>query len=91
MATTVFAIAVTEVLAPGFTDPAGHRLADTLIGAAIAVLIGYVLFPTRGAAEEDPPTAPRRRARREAAAPVKQTARVNRTYLLRTIAVTARE
>lgn len=54
MATTVFAIAVTEVLAPGFTDPAGHRLADTVLGAAIAIVIGYVLFPSRGAAEEEP-------------------------------------
>jgi hypothetical protein len=51
-ATTIFAVALTEVLAPGFTDPAGHRLADTLIGAAIAVVVGYVLFPARGRQEE---------------------------------------
>ncbi|MFN8217775.1 MAG: FUSC family protein [Solirubrobacterales bacterium] len=55
MATTVFAVAVTEVLAPGFTDPAGHRLADTVLGAAIAILIGYVLFPDRAREEEDAP------------------------------------
>jgi hypothetical protein len=55
MATTIFAVAVTEVLAPGFTDPAAHRLADTVLGAAIAVLIGYVLFPARGREEEDLP------------------------------------
>ncbi|MFN8112807.1 MAG: FUSC family protein [Solirubrobacterales bacterium] len=55
MATTVFAVAITEVLAPGFTDPAGHRLADTVLGAAIAILIGYVLFPARGREEEEQP------------------------------------
>ncbi|MCB0876191.1 MAG: FUSC family protein [Solirubrobacterales bacterium] len=53
MATTVFAVAITEVLAPGFTDPAGHRLADTLVGAAIAILVGYVIFPNRGRQEEE--------------------------------------
>lgn len=53
MATTVFAVAVTEVLAPGFTDPAEHRLADTVLGAAIAILIGYVLFPDRAREEEE--------------------------------------
>ncbi|MFN8159795.1 MAG: FUSC family protein [Solirubrobacterales bacterium] len=53
MATTIFAVAVTEVLAPGFTHPATHRLADTLLGAAIAILVGYVLFPDRGREEEE--------------------------------------
>jgi uncharacterized membrane protein YccC len=57
MATTIFAVAVTEVLAPGFTAPAAHRLADTVLGAAIAILIGYVLFPARGREEEDVPEA----------------------------------
>jgi hypothetical protein len=52
MATTVFAVALTEVLSPGFTDPAQHRLLDTLLGAAIAVLAGYVLFPTRAREEQ---------------------------------------
>jgi uncharacterized membrane protein YccC len=52
MATTVFAVGVTEVLAPGFTHPADHRLADTLLGAAIAILVGYVLFPVSGRKEE---------------------------------------
>ena len=51
-AITVFAVAVTEVLTPEFTDPAAHRLADTVLGAAIAILIGYVLVPARGRLEE---------------------------------------
>jgi hypothetical protein len=61
MATTVFAVAVTEVLAPGFADPAQHRLLDTLLGAAIAVLAGYVLFPVRAREEQlDPDMSPAR-------------------------------
>jgi hypothetical protein len=55
MATTVFAVAVTEVLAPGFTDPAQHRLADTLLGAAIAILAGYLIFPSRAREEQEDP------------------------------------
>lgn len=58
MATTVFAVAITEVLAPGFTDPAAHRLADTVVGAAIAIVVGYALFPDRGREEQKPGGAP---------------------------------
>jgi uncharacterized membrane protein YccC len=42
-------------LAPGFTDPAQHRLADTILGAAIAILAGYLIFPNRARGEQEDP------------------------------------